>query len=278
MENLIKSFFFIPSNNQRFIEKSTSLNGIDHRVFDLEDSINSENLNDALLNLSNVEATVNDWIRIPTYKFEKQDFNYLIDLGFSKFIVPKLNNNDELELLIKLLNELLSDFSLILLIEKPQFLLNLQSTLQDHKDYVYGIGFGSHDFCAESNIAHLPSFIDPIRLKISLIAKSFSIISIDIASMNSSNKSDYFTELRTGFNMGYDAKFLIHPTQLSYLSEFPYFSKEQFIEAVSVLNEYNKLDDGKVVLSRNGKIYEKPHMNRFKLIKEWGKLFYGTNW
>ena len=68
--------------------------------------------------------------------------------------------------------------------------------------------------------------------------------------------------------MGFDGKFLIHPAQLDKLKRFPFYSKEEVIEAESILNEHDRLQQPAVFVFKD-KVIEPPHIKHYHNIIKW---------
>jgi len=49
---MIKSYFFVPASNPRFIEKSYQLEEVDFWIFDFEGSISPSDIEQAILNVN----------------------------------------------------------------------------------------------------------------------------------------------------------------------------------------------------------------------------------
>ena len=90
--------------------------------------------------------------------------------------------------------------------------------------------------------------------------------------MNISDEQEFSSECIDAFNMGYDAKFVLHPQQLEVINKTEYFSKEEVKNALEIYEEIKTMDLVKFsVIKVNGKLYEKPHLKRIMKIIEWNK-------
>jgi citrate lyase subunit beta/citryl-CoA lyase len=96
------------------------------------------------------------------------------------------------------------------------------------------------------------------------LAKSYALEAIDTASMEIDDKDDFSNEVKRGFDKGYRSKFILHPRQLEYLDGIEYFSQNEINFARMVCEKIN-LDDFDAV-KIEGKVLEKPHINRIKEI------------
>ena len=276
---MIKSYFFVPASKESFIKKSLLLKGIYSRVLDFEDSISDSEIDKAIDLVQKNKVLSSDWVRIKL----SSDFEYLsqrlIQLGFRNLILPKLKDfahtNDVIERLLKIHGKV----RFILLIENAMVYLQLNDILSKWHPYIDGIALGSHDFSAATRISHTMSGLHPIRLQLSLIASAFDLVSIDVASMNISDEKAFSDEIKTAYDLGYRAKFILHPFQLKVLDGFPFFSESEIKEAQDVLEKFedNAISNSEVVIKHNGKIYETPHLENLKEKIAWGKQYYGTD-
>jgi citrate lyase beta subunit len=89
--------------------------------------------------------------------------------------------------------------------------------------------------------------------------------------MNVGNKAEFVNELLTGINFGYDAKFIIHPIQYTWLLE-SIDKLPDYIWAKKIIDKLpeGRLDSNHQPFKIDGKIVEKPHIHRaLKIIKKY---------
>lgn len=266
----MKSFFFIPASK---LSKISSIReeGVYEIVIDLEDAISSRELNLFLEDIILLQDR-SYFIRVPVIKDNKVNFeiiNKLIVSGFKKFMLPKLST-------FKHFNELSSNIkfppkSIIILIENPKLLFDIPKLLEEYSNIIFGICLGSHDYIAEIGGLYTLNNLEYPRQLILNYARMFNIMAIDIASMDISNFDDFEKEVIDGFNKGYDAKLLIHPKQLMRFKNLKFYSAEDYNWAIKVITALNKTDivENFTPVVINGKIVERPHIKRAKLILEW---------
>lgn len=276
---IYKTYFFVPANKQRFLEKSESLPGISNRVLDFEDSVSEKKIHEAIQNVSEAKSYSTDWIRIPVNGNKIEKFSPLFEKGLNKIVLPKISGYEEFKKIILKLDSINPQIQVILLIENALLYLEIEKILKEWGEKIIGLGLGSHDFCSTTQMLHESTALLPLRLQLSLIAKAYNLEAIDIASMNISDQKEFQKELLEGFNLGYRSKFILHPKQISFLNEFAFFSKAQVQNAEQVLNKFDLLEkeNEDVVLTFKGEIFEKPHLKNLKEIVNWGKKYYGAN-
>ena len=277
---LLKTFFFIPANKNKFVKKVSSINA-DCFVFDLEDAVAKNETNACLERLDILELRDNYYVR-PRILFNdvnNTDLKLLTDLvniGFSKFLIPKISGLDELKYIQQILelNEKYTneEFQFILLVENPLCLINLKEIVRSKIINITGITLGSHDYTNVVGMKHTPYYLYFARNYVLNVAKAYDLMAIDIASMNISDEEEFSNECKDAFNMGYDAKFILHPQQLEVLKKTEYFSQEEIEDALEIHKEIESMDlDTFSIIKINGKLYEKPHLKRVMKIVEWNK-------
>jgi citrate lyase beta subunit len=280
---MLKSFFFIPANKSKFISKVDELNS-SFFVFDLEDAILNTEIESSLDNLSKVIIKDNYFVRFGFFnellELNKALFSQLLSLGFIRFVIPKFYKKDQLVSIRNFLLEEkmeLNEFEFILLIESPLGLLNIAESLQCKNLRISGIGLGSHDYASEMRMKHTDYNLYYARQIILNTAKAYKIDALDTVCVNINNDSEFIHETKQSFDMGFDGKFLIHPKQIELLDEIEFYSLEEIHEAEKVYNKILEIKNRKKsILEIDGKIYEKPHINRIVSIIYWKEKRYGS--
>lgn len=272
---MLKSFFFIPANKDKFIKKVGLINA-DYFVFDLEDAVAKNEINACLERLNRLELHENYYVR-PRIDFDEGNnpdlelLTDLIDIGFRKFLIPKISELDELKYVQKVL-KLTEKYQFILLVENPLCLINLKEIVKSKIINITGITLGSHDYTNVVGMKHTSHYLYFARNYVLNVAKAYNLMAIDIASMNISDKEEFTTECLEAFNMGYDAKFVLHPQQLEVLKKTEYFNQKEVENALEIYEEIQSVGlDKFAVIKVNGKLYEKPHLERIMKIVEWNK-------
>lgn len=266
---MLKSFFFIPAGNKRFYSALTKYHP-DFFVFDLEDSIESENVTDSvdfILNIPVKEETI--FVRLWSIKTEVVSHNITLFAKYRNYILPKVESSEQLDLFF---NELQSfypvcEFRFLVIIESPIGIVNLNSILNKYHKNIYGIGFGSHDYCNEVGAVHSLENYSFARNAILLQGKAFGKLCLDIASTNIQDEKMFINECKEGFNLGFDAKPILHPWQLIQFQKINYYSDDEINDAHEVSKQFGgfvPLDIAAVNI--NGRILEKPHIRRLNRV------------
>lgn len=276
---MFTNYFFIPASRRDMIFKSEKLSGINNRIFDFEDSILKEDIENAVGILDNIEIRDTDWVRIP---FEHNVDTSLIEdftnLGFNNFIIPKFIGQKEANKAIMDILNINENARFIFLIEHPRSYVELKSILKKNHKFIHAVGFGSHDFSLLTGINNDNNLFRQVRLNIAILAKAYNIEAIDVASMNLSDKGSFEEEIRDGYMCGYRSKFILHPFQLETLNNYQFYSLEEISNYRKIYNYYKSEVEGKMALfSYGGKVYEKMHIKQIETILKWGEQFYESD-
>mgnify|MGYP006284236939 CR=1 FL=1 len=273
---MIDSYLFIPASEKKFIKKSTNLKNLDYRVFDLEDSVSEELLSTAIKNISKINFSNNDWVRIPiNIDYQINLIENISKMGMNNFIIPKIKGYEDFKNIYSEILKINSNAKIILLIENAKIYVELEKILDDFEDNIYGLSLGIHDFTFETNMKNDYRVLTNIRTKILLLARSYEVEPIDVVSMYLKDEEKLRNEIVDGFNLGYRSKFIIHPKQLEILNSVKFYSFKKIKEYKDVLKHYNSTVDYKDSLfSYNDIVYEKMHIQKIKKIVDWGEKFY----
>jgi citrate lyase beta subunit len=265
----LRSFFFIPANNQKFINNVNAIDATDI-VFDLEDALFNSSIEEGVSNLIKVNVQDFYWVRFSASNNDETSINHLeklIKAGFCNFILPKVEDKKLVADFVSICNQLTSrTIEIIALLESPSSLLKLEE-IAAHPN-IKGLGFGSHDYCRLMGMHHTLENIYWARMNVLNMSKALHKICIDITSMNIVNESEFVAECVDGKNKGFDGKFLIHPWQLLHFKKNWKFSENElefakkvklYIDQIGGVNKFN-------IASIEGVVVEKPHLNRINNI------------
>jgi len=273
------NFMFIPANNIKYIKKSETLANLDNRIFDLEDSILESEFDKAISNISDIKIRDTDWIRLPIEKYYQHEIlKGLVDSGINNFVIPKFEGFNDFRRIQTQLLKVNKKIKTILLIENASSYIDMEKILKEYSQHIYGISLGIHDFSFNTGVKNDYKTLKNIRLNIMLLAKTYSVIPIDIVSIYLTDKKKLVKEIIDGFNIGYRAKLLIHPKQLEVLKRTEFYSSNEIDEFKRIVKWYhNKEDQRNAILVDNGRIYEKMHINEIEKVIKWGEEFYESN-
>ena len=279
---MIKSFFFVPGNNQKFINKVSNLKS-DYFIFDLEDSVTPKELEQSIMNLIKIELKDNYYVRFSFFNQENNQLNEklitkLISIGFKNFVIPKFSGINQVIQIRSYFDKrkynIKDLFKFVLVVEHPSGLLNLNETISKKLINIISIGLGNYDYCSVMGMKHTLDNLYYARQVIVNTAKAYGLEAIDIVNIEFNNKKLFCEEVLNGFSMGFDGKFLIHPSQLDLLKSIKYYSAEEVAEAKILYPQIKKImNDELSIVKHKGKIFEKPHINRILNIINWNTKY-----
>jgi citrate lyase beta subunit len=268
---MLKTYFFIPATRKKFIDKIPFLNANEF-VFDLEDAIAENQIENAFSNLEQVEDRERFIVRPRLFsssgKLKNKTLERLIDMGFKRFFIPKANTQEMLDDLLNVFQYYeIDDLEWYFLIESPTALMQVKEMALSGKYPFKAICLGSQDYAANMGMSYSLDTISWARHYVLNVAKACNIEAIDMASMVLKDRPLFERECHEAFNMGYDAKLIVHPAQLDVVHELTYYSKEEIALAKEISQKVNldELKDFSVVII-DGLLYEKPHIARIKRI------------
>lgn len=272
----MKSYFFIPGNHPKLEEKLISIKA-DTLIIDLEDSVGEDEVVNVLEKIETIENK-GIFIRPRLFKedvFLEQTLKDLLKFGFRNFIIPKFETIDDLRKVENTLSDLsITDEKIILLIENPKAYHFLKELILQTKLNLVGLAFGSQDYCNETGLKHDLDLLTVPRFNISSMAKAFNLTAIDIACMDVKNDEVFLKELELASDMGFEAKFAIHPRQLNLIKNHKIYSDREVEEAQEVIDEFERLNQPSVFVYK-GKAVEPPHIQEYLKILNW-KTNYGS--
>ena len=211
-----RSFHFIPAHKIHLFKKINELNS-DHYIFDLEDAVPEElkdlarhNLRDFFKN----NSTENCWIRINEAgsKFFSSDLKLLNCFKAMGVVIPKFQINSQAYVA-------LGAFKKILIIEDLKCLNGL--AYADLPGNTYGLGLGLEDMLTgfvQTSETLKPLIID-IRLQFVKSVKSHALPVIDGVFTDYQNIDAFVSDCYKSLSYGFDARFSIHPNQISAINE-----------------------------------------------------------
>jgi len=269
----MKSYFFVPGTKLDKLDKIKAI-GVDEIIIDMEDSVlEVDRMRLSTEIMHNASKYSANWFRLPLRNLFSDPFDYkflelYVTNGFTKFVIPKLISIKEFKKLYRFIAQY-PNVSIILLIEHPKLLLQLNEVLSyDTLDLVKGLGIGSHDLLAHIGAKHVKAQLAFPRSYTLYYAKAFDKIVFDIASMNIKDQKAFKEEVFDGAESGFDAKFVIHPQQVKWLSECLNSNEAELVWARKIIDSLPKEFIGSEVepFILDGEIIEKPHIEKARKI------------
>jgi citrate lyase subunit beta/citryl-CoA lyase len=225
---MFRTLLFIPGNNKRFIEKAKLLNA-DIICFDLEDSVplnekqTARDLVSEALDKKEDFGNRNVYVRINSYEsgIAIQDLDAIVSDEIDGVVIPKVNNQSEINDLTLRLNELerkkamIKKIGIMASIESAQGLVNSYS-IATADSRVKTLVFGVFDFLDDMGLDYVQDGIEYsfARAKIPIDARAAGIGAIDAIWQKVDDVEGLVRDAATAKRLGYQGKCVIHPKQV----------------------------------------------------------------
>jgi citrate lyase subunit beta/citryl-CoA lyase len=233
-----RSLIFIPGNNQRFLEKSRTINS-DIVCYDLEDSVPLEEKEIAReavkstiqeinkINDINKERILAVRINSPTSDQIVADLKKVITPGIDAIVIPKVDDDKQIAEISKTIDKEEKEkniqsgiIKIIPSIESALGVVNAYNIARSDQRItalVFGIFDFLHDMKIDNqNIETITGFMYG-RAKVPVDARAAGIDSIDSIWQDIHDHSGLTRDLEQGKKMGYNGKCIIHPSQIEHV-------------------------------------------------------------
>lgn len=279
MTQLFRSLIFVPGNNERFLEKAKQLKA-DIVCFDLEDSVPDKEKTQARKLIKNALKSRSEFIssifartNSPSSGKIPEDLKEIVQKGIDGIVIPKVNNVKELKKIEKNLASLekkrkLKPIQIIPSIESAEGVVNTFNIASSSKR-VCAVVFGVFDLLNDLGIEYTknPEGAKYSRAKIPVDAKAAGIASIDAIWQDLKDLKGLENDCKTGKNLGYTGKSLIHPDQISITHKIFYPTKSEITWAEKVCKSYlESIKKGKGATTVEGKMIDEVHFKQAEAI------------
>ncbi len=279
MTQLFRSLIFVPGNNERFLEKAKQLKA-DIVCFDLEDSVPDKEKTQARKLIKNTLKSRSEFIssifartNSPSSGKIPADLKEIVQKGIDGIVIPKVNNVKELKKIEKNLASLekkrkLKPIQIIPSIESAEGVVNTFNIASSSKR-VCAVVFGVFDLLNDLGIEYTKNSEGAkySRAKIPVDAKAAGIASIDAIWQDLKDLKGLENDCKTGKNLGYTGKSLIHPDQISITHKIFYPTKSEITWAEKVCKSYlESIKKGKGATTVEGKMIDEVHFKQAEAI------------
>ena len=271
---VMRSVFYIPGNNVKFIEKAP-VTPADIITLDLEDSVPPdekpkaremvrENLKLAGSGGSTVYVRVNNWETLMT----NDDLEAIVHEGLSGVCLAKCGGADHVQRLDWKLEELerrrglkVGSIAIQLLIETAKGVMNAYASACASKR-VNSLIFGAVDFTKDMRVKLTSEGQEQYwaRASVPVAARAAGCIAIDCPFVDVKNMDAFKESTRFGRQLGFEGKMLIHPDQIMPSHEIytPSAEDVEWAEGVVKVFEEEGLAKGKAAVTYKGKMVDTP--------------------
>jgi citrate lyase subunit beta / citryl-CoA lyase len=263
-----RSLLFAPGNQERMIEKTTSLPA-DAVVLDLEDAVPRpdldaarETIRAAVKNLRWPNSDV--FVRVNAGEEGLRDLEALGDIVVG-VLIPKVESPEDIGRVRAWLGASTvhghADVPLIATIETALGALRALSTFESFGP-ITGLIYGSQDFAASVGSRELAASdrISLGRLAAPTIAAALHAQAIDSASMSLRDETIVAAEVQTARALGFTGKVCIHPAQLGVVNAGFGSHAHDMEWAKRVVSEYDRaLAEGRGAIQIDGELIDQAH-------------------
>ena len=275
-----RSCLYVPASNEKALKKAPTL-GADIFIFDLEDAVLPEQKTASRAALAKI-LTAHDYA--PRQRFIRMnsldtpwgldDLKMALGARPDCIVVPKITNGDDITRVNKVLDDLGADPDLAVwaMIETPLAILNLKEIAQKSQTTrLAGLIMGTNDLakeCRATPTLDRLSLLPYLALTLAA-ARSFDLVAIDGVFNSITYGNGLLAECVQGKALGFDGKSLIHPRQIDICHEVFSPSKEELVQAGSIVAAFDDpKNKGKGVLNIDGKMTERLHLEQAKRLLE----------
>jgi citrate lyase subunit beta / citryl-CoA lyase len=283
-----RSLIFIPGNNQRFLEKSRTVNS-DIVCYDLEDSVPQEEKEIAReavkstiqevnkINDANKERILAVRINSPTSDQIVADLKKVITPGIDAIVIPKVDDDKQIAEISKTIDKEEKEkniqsgiIKIIPSIESALGVVNAYNIARSD-ERITALVFGIFDFLHDmkidnQNIETITGFMYG-RAKVPVDARAAGIDSIDSIWQDIHDHSGLTRDLEQGKKMGYNGKCIIHPSQIEQVHKVFSASNQDIEWAEKVVRALDGAKNSNVgAVKLEGKMIDAVHYKQAKRI------------
>lgn len=296
---MFRSLLFVPGNNSRFIEKSKILKS-DIICLDLEDSVSLNEkplarklIHDFLskrslhkeqyLDADNKEHDNHIFVRINSIDngFYKNDLESIIVKGLDGIVIPKINNANEINNVVKIIGELetkndleRNSIKLIPSIESARGVVNAFNICES-SERIISVLFGVFDYLYDMHLDYREYYglgYQYARSKIPVDARAAGVESMDGIWQKIDDIEGLIKDSEIAKQLGYNGKSIIHPSHIEHVQNIFFPSKSELEWAEKVVNSlYDSVEhgNGRGAIRLDGKMIDAVHYKQAKLILDY---------
>ncbi len=270
---VLRSVLYMPSANERALEKAKSLPA-DAVIFDLEDAVAPDAKEAARAAAISAVRSGAYGHRVLTIRcnglntpWGEADIAAAASAAPAAVVIPKVNTSDELAAVASILdaNDAPETTGIWAMVETPLGILNAHSLAEHPRCTAFVLG--TNDLAKE---LHAPlvagrANLVPHLASALLAGRAAGIVVLDGVFNDINDAAGFESECRQGFEMGFDGKTLIHPSQLETCNSTWSPSESEVIFAKKVISAFSEASTlGQGVLTVDGRMIENLHVENAK--------------
>ena len=271
---IMRSVFYVPANNQRFIDKAPSL-PCDIVTFDIEDAVppsqketarkmTVDNLQKLAGGRAEVYVRINGWHT----EYTNDDLEAVVCEGLDGVTLPKTRDPDDVKRLDWKLSELeerrkipAGTVKISVLLETAMGIMNAYPICTASPRIVSAF-FGAVDYCADMRIRLTNKGMEQYygRMTTAIAARAAGIVALDAPFASFSDMEAFEENTRDGIQMGFEGRMLIHPSQIEVANRLYSPTSEEVEQARKTVKVFEEegLAKGLASVSFEGKMVDTP--------------------
>ncbi|MBC7081059.1 MAG: HpcH/HpaI aldolase/citrate lyase family protein [Thermoplasmatales archaeon] len=238
-DRIRRSRLYIPGNNPRLIN-SVGVYECDCIILDLEDSVIFEHkidarylVKNALKNLDFGKSEI--WVRI-NKEMARDDILQIAYGNPHGLCIPKTESKEDVEVIEKIIDEAGLDCYLMPIIETAKGVANANEIARA-SERIVAIAFGAEDYSRDVGCKRTWEALFYPRCQVLIACKSAGLQALDTIYPNAEDEKGLSEEARRVFEMGFDGKGAIHPSQIEIIHECFTPTAEEIEEAKRIIEK-----------------------------------------
>jgi len=260
-----RSMLFVPAYNKHNVEKAKSVLA-DSVIFDLEAILEEQRevARDTIKTVYKEQGSKfgesERVLRVNNLGTEDlvKDLELAREIEVDALLFSKIDSKDDVLEAVKLIDEISSEMTLMIMIETPLSVLNIQEICAA-SDRVEVVVAGSNKLAnrLEIDIKKGSKAMFNYLSQISLAAKAYGRTVIDGPHFDVMDEFACEDSTKDAFNLGFDGKSLIHPIQIEYINDIFTPKQSEVEEFESMIEAYEAAKkEGKEVIMHNNKLVD----------------------
>ncbi|RBQ28270.1 aldolase/citrate lyase family protein [Aliarcobacter vitoriensis] len=274
-----RSMILVPAYNKHNVEKAKSILA-DTVIFDLEAILSEqreagrETLREVFKEFNSNFGESERVLRINNLISEdlKKDLALAKELEIDGLLFSKIDSKEDVLEAVKLINEVNPNLTLMIMIETPLSVLNIQEICAaSPKVEVVVVGSNKLANRLQIDIKRGSKAIVTYLSQIALAAKAYGKTVIDGPHFDVHDEFACEDSTKDAFNLGFDGKSLVHPVQIEYINDIFTPKQSEVEDYEDMIAKYEEATrEGKEVILHNNKLVDS---SRIKWARKMIKLY-----
>ncbi|WP_026803915.1 aldolase/citrate lyase family protein [Aliarcobacter lanthieri] len=274
-----RSMILVPAYNKHNVEKAKSILA-DTVIFDLEAILSEqreagrETLKEVFKEFNSNFGESERVLRINNLRTEdiKKDLALAKELEIDGLLFSKIDSKEDVLEAVKLINEVNPNLTLMVMIETPLSVLNIQEICAaSQKVEVVVVGSNKLANRLQIDIKRGSKAIVTYLSQIALAAKAYGKTVIDGPHFDVHDEFACEDSTKDAFNLGFDGKSLVHPVQIEYINDIFTPKQSEVEDYEDMIEKYEEATrEGKEVILHNNKLVD---ASRIKWARKMIKLY-----